>query len=418
MPDRIRVADAESFVASSCFRTGPPGRVGLELEWIVNDSTSPTIPVDVARVREATADLTNLPYGGRLTYEPGGQLEVSSVAFGSLPDALVGVAADLARMRAHVAAAGLELVGDGVDPVRPPRRTLDLPRYDSMERYFDRISPVGLPIMCSTASVQVNLDAGADEADVVGRWRLLHTLGPPLIAAFANSPFALGSPTGWRSTRQAMWRRVDPSRTKAIGGPDPIRRYARYSLDVPLLCLRRDDGTWDAPPGLTFRRWLRDGGARAAPRPATLEDLTYHLTTIFPPVRPRGWFEVRFLDAQPGDDWQVMAAVVVACVEDPDAAEAVRVATHRLSGRRNVWAAAAREAVSDPDLRDAALACFLAALAALPRLGADPALVSRVERWIDRYVCRGRCPADDRLDAWARSGSTVLPPSPEEAVPC
>ncbi|MYQ33873.1 ergothioneine biosynthesis glutamate--cysteine ligase EgtA, partial [Streptomyces sp. SID4956] len=44
--------------------------------------------------------------------------------------------------------------------------------------------------------------------------------------------------------------------------------------------------------------------------------------------------------------------------------------------------------------------CFAAALAALPRLGAATALVDRVAAFHDRYVARGRCPADDMLDTW------------------
>ncbi|NEC53224.1 ergothioneine biosynthesis glutamate--cysteine ligase EgtA, partial [Actinospica acidiphila] len=39
-------------------------------------------------------------------------------------------------------------------------------------------------------------------------------------------------------------------------------------------------------------------------------------------------------------------------------------------------------------------------LAALPRLGAATVLVDRVAAFRDRYVARGRCPADDLLDAW------------------
>lgn len=31
----------------------------------------------------------------------------------------------------------------------------------------------------------------------------------------------------------------------------------------------------------------------------TLDDLAYHVTTLFPPVRPRGFLEVSYLDAQP-----------------------------------------------------------------------------------------------------------------------
>ena len=49
------------------------------------------------------------------------------------------------------------------------------------------------------------------------------------------------------------------------------------------------------------------------------EDLSTHLTTLFPPVRPRGWFEVRYLDAQPWPWWPVPMAVLHALLDDAGA---------------------------------------------------------------------------------------------------
>ena len=45
-----------------------------------------------------------------------------------------------------------------------------------------------------------------------------------------------------------------------------------------------------------------------------------------------------------------------------------------------------------------AVRCFEAALSALPRLGVEPALVALVTDYLERFVVRGRCPADDFLD--------------------
>ena len=47
---------------------------------------------------------------------------------------------------------------------------------------------------------------------------------------------------------------------------------------------------------LTFAEWIEDGHELGWP---TLDDLDYHLTTLFPPVRPRGWLELRMIDALP-----------------------------------------------------------------------------------------------------------------------
>ena len=94
---------------------------------------------------------------------------------------------------------------------------LNLPRYAAMEKFFDREGPWGRRMMCGTASVQVCVDAGDDSAGQSGyraRWRLLHAIGPVLVAAFANSPLRVGRPTGWRSGRQQVWANMDPGRTR------------------------------------------------------------------------------------------------------------------------------------------------------------------------------------------------------------
>ena len=112
-------------------------------------------------------------------------------------------------------------------------------------------------------------------------------------------------------------------------------------------------GAWDVPEGLTFRDWTRS----REPRPPTREDLDYHLTTLFPPVRPRGHLELRMIDAQPGEDgWIVPLAVTAALFDDPEAAETVYRTVKPLAERagpgpapRNpLWRDAARHGLTDP----------------------------------------------------------------------
>lgn len=71
--------EAEIYVASVCFKTGPPGPVGIEIEKIVHDVADASIAVPVERVREAVAAAgAGLPGRGAITFEPGGQVELSS----------------------------------------------------------------------------------------------------------------------------------------------------------------------------------------------------------------------------------------------------------------------------------------------------------------------------------------------------
>ena len=414
----VTEAEVEALVRGICFKTGPPRRLGVEVEWLVHELRDPRLPVSPERLEAVYAALRTVPLRSALTVEPGGQLELSSPPAASLMECVGTVSADLEAVRAVLRRDGLAIVGLGHDPWHTPRRFLRAPRYDAMEACLDRTGPAGRAMMCTSASVQVCLDAGYEEPGPLGhvrRWWLAHQLGAVLVAAFANSPIAGGRPTGWLSTRQLRWAQIGTGRA---GGPvldaDPRGAWARHVLDSPVMCVRRDDGPWHVPDGLTFREWTR------SPRPPTRDDLDYHATTLFPPVRPRGHLELRMIDAQPGDDgWIVPLAVAAALFDDPEAAETAYRAVKPLAERAHgmpaphnpLWRDAARVGLADPELREVAAACFAAALRALPRLGATTEVVDAVGAYRDRHVARGRCPADDSLDELraAARGAHPLP---------
>ncbi|MGI5358731.1 ergothioneine biosynthesis glutamate--cysteine ligase EgtA [Streptomyces sp. CA-252508] len=419
VPDRggpLAEDEAEDLLRCICFKTGPPRTVGVELEWFVHDLRLPRLPVPADRLRTAFGALRTVPLASALTFEPGGQLELSSPPAASLMECVTTVSADLTAVRTALAAQGLTLTGAGTDPWLPPRdRLLRRPRYDAMETYLDRTGPAGRAMMRDSASVQVCLDAGHEEPGPLGferRWRLAHLLGPVLVAAFANSPVLHGRPSGLRSTRQGLWADLDPVRATA---PDtrrePRAAWAAHVLDTPVMCVRGGDGDgpWTVPEALTLRQWLRHG----RPRPATRQDLDYHITTLFPPVRPRGHLELRMIDAQPGEDgWIVPLAVTAALFDDPVAAgaayrvvEPLAAASADAPPRDALWRGAARDGLTAPALHEAAVALFALALDALPRRGASTAVRDAVAAFHERHVLRGRCPADDQPIPVTTSGA-------------
>src|ERR1700709_2420019 len=84
------IAEAGSYIASVCFKHGPPEKVGIELEWLLIDPSDPSRRVDAATLSAAFGDFAPrtlnptspclaLPGGGLVTVEPGGQIEISSV---------------------------------------------------------------------------------------------------------------------------------------------------------------------------------------------------------------------------------------------------------------------------------------------------------------------------------------------------
>jgi ergothioneine biosynthesis glutamate--cysteine ligase EgtA len=369
-------AAASRHLARICFKTGPPTYTGVELEWTVHDAADPARGVDRARLRAAlgrhspvTLDPASpaepLRHGGTVTLEPGGQLEISTPPRTSTGALIQATEADIAQVTALLAAAGLTLGRSGIDPHRRPRPVLDTPRYRAMRRAFDRRGPAGRTMMYSTAGLQVCLDIGEPD-QVAPRWAAAHAVGPPLLAAFASAPRHAGRRTGWASARMAAWLAIDPARTRPVWTPDhadddPMAAWERYVLAAPLLCLRRPGPDWTPPPGVTFADWL-DG---ALPRPPTTDDLDYHVSTLFPPVRPRGYLELRYLDAQPDRDWRLPLAVLSALFSDAGTVRAAYTIGAPVAHR---WSAAARRGLSDPALATAAAALLDLALAALPRL--------------------------------------------------
>jgi glutamate--cysteine ligase len=444
--------EVEERIRAICFKTGPPARLGAELEWTLHHTGAPDAPLDVGLVRQAlgrhtpatlggppaaTATATGpahaaaapggpahsaagpgspahsaagpgdpaesaarpsgsahsaagrggsgedpppLPAGGRLTAEPGGQIEISSAPADSAADLFSAVTADLEHLTGLLDAGGLSLGEHGIDPHRPPRRLLDTPRYTAMEHVFDRHGPHGRTMMCSTAGFQVCLDAGTP-AQLPVRWATVLALGPPLVALFANSARHAGRDTGLASARMSAWWRMDPRLTHPPAGPpdDPAAGWVRYALAAPLVCVRRPGGDWHPPPGSTLRDWA--GGA--LPEPLTVGDLDYHLSTLFPPVRPRGYLEVRYLDAQPGADWVVPFAMLAALFGDHATTEAALEIAAPVAG---CWVPAYRFGLRYPALRRSAARLVELAAGRLAATGLPPGVLSHVIETVDKRL--------------------------------
>jgi glutamate--cysteine ligase len=393
----LSVHDVRSFVDERCFPDeGSGGQIGAELEWLAVLADRPGRRAALATT-VAALDGCVLPAQGRLTTEPGGQVELSSLPAPDLGTACLAVATDARAIGGALAGAGIALVGAGLDPFHRPRRQLDSPRYRAMEAFFDaggeQSAGAGRIMMCNTASIQVNVDAHGPCGDRESRWRLAHDIGPVLAAAFANSPVAVGRHGAWRSGRLAAWQAIDRTRAApALAGRGCVDDWSGYALAARVMMIRAGtDGFAPISTGLTFGRWIADGHDLGWP---DADDLAYHLTTLFPPVRPKGWLELRMIDSLPDPWWRAAVAVGAALLDDPEAAAAAGQACAPVAGQ---WAAAARCGLADPAVARAAATCFGAALAALPRLGADPPTVTATEEYVERYVARGRCPADDAV---------------------
>ena len=418
--------DAEQLIGAICFKTGPPGTIGAELEWLVRDSEDPLLAVPFSRIQQVYDALSKpgiLPAAGLLTLEPGGQVELSTAPAKDLADCIAAASDDLARP-----ARGIRDAGSRSHRSRPRSPPPSEPgtRAAAIRGHGGILRPAtvhwGRLMMCSTASVQVCVDAGLDDDGISGyqfRWRLLHALGPGARRHVRElTAAAAAQPTGWKCTRQLVWSRLDPCRTRAPAGAEPTcGQAAGPGLAVPRQSGLRPHGTlgqvrdgrrralraqagrtaWTVPSGLTFRDWLRGSGQPRAPGrqgadvPGRRRPMTSAITCprLFPPVQAARSSRAaddrraarRRLD-RPGRRGRALA-------DDPsqrtsrDGGGRAGLGAHgsadagaqyrgsasggRTGTRPTPWLRAARLGPEDPVIARAASECFEAATAALAR---------------------------------------------------
>lgn len=309
---------------SNLFQHGTPRsvRVGIEQELLARDSADGSV-VPIDRVRRA---IRGASYQSWVGFEPGGQVELSLPCSPSLPELATRWGKAVQQLRADCAAAGIQLDASPVDD-RPVPRQLSSRRYVEMERHFDRIGPAGRRMMRQTASTQVCLDWWSGRAGWE-QWRLLLLAGPFLAAGFGRS--------SGPGSRLATWLAVDPDRTafddRLLRGNDPVAAYADFAASAGIFGL---PGSGDP---ITFAAWARARDADAA-------SVAHHLSTLFPPVRPRGaYLEVRFLDVQPDECAVPLTALLSRLLYDDEVRrQALRIVQYDDPRFVDLWETAALE---------------------------------------------------------------------------
>jgi len=389
----------DHLASHQCAPSEGPVKVGIEQEWHTYDLAEPDRHLRPDEVLGAAQVGGPLPCSSVITVEPGGQVELATPPAEPWWESLDALRVDGAVVRCRLADAGFATLAAGLDPFREPARTLTRPRYDAMQAYFDDWGPEGRRMMSSCASIQVNIDSG-DEATLARRWDLAHRIGPAMAATFACSPGPLH-----RSERLATWNAMDPTRTKPVLASGRLTEdWTDYVLEARLMLLHGDDDSCETVPvPINFGEWIDEGIAGRWP---TLADLDYHCTTLFPPVRPRGWLEVRWLDCLPAGLAEVASAAVTALLIDDDAGAEALEACAGVDGRAS-WATTASLGTQDPALAAAGGWLLTVAAQALDRSGAPACWAEAVADAAERWPAKGRSPGDD-LEERLATGATVL----------
>jgi glutamate--cysteine ligase len=411
-------AEVEALLAG----TRGPGRVGLEVEVLPVDiatrrPVAPGRPPGVEPGRQPPhgertltpllrAALAGAPWnerlsasgtalfehesGGVLSFEPGGQLEYATTPSRSLDLLQAELESVWAPLAAFLEREGVGLVARGLDPWNDVESAVlhaTGTRYRRMAAHYDRRGPWGRRMMRQSAALHVNVDAPGPPG---AAWAVANAAAPALLAMFANSHRMEGRDAGVRSARAAQWRRLDPSRTGIPWrGTDPVEEYLDFALSA-------DDflGLDPSGPAHPFR---------AHASTATRDAWTRHLTTLFPEVRPRGYLELRSVDALPLR-WAVLPAAVMAGVLFDDTARdrALGALPHATD---DALVRAGCAGLADPGAAAAAATLLDLAQEGLERLGDEVASAT-----LRRALSRFRADLTDRgRDPGTAPGDHLLP---------
>jgi glutamate--cysteine ligase len=346
-------------------------RIGAEVEFLVRERTTGAIAqLDGslgAWLREiAASDGWSTEQSSKgapkyraeefvVTLEPGGQLEFSTIPCTSARTLVDLIQRTAYRLADSAANHGLELHSFGIDPLHSLAETplqLNSDRYGRMDTYFAATgTDAGRRMMRQTAAVQISVDA-AHDPDLT--WRVLNRAAPVFTALFANSRMYAGRDTGYASFRAATWASLDPTRTGVIPEAADVTShkessYSRFALRARCIEDTPQYRAFEDVPDATPAGW------------------DVHLSTLFPDVRPRGFYEIRCIDAIPA---AFIAAPIVLAAAIAFDERALRASYDALPRADNVWMArAAREGLNDADISAHADSLVSIVVGACGRLG-------------------------------------------------
>jgi glutamate--cysteine ligase len=319
------------------FKTGSsPGLIGVELEAFPvsfsDHEKTKAVPVSLIRSSAALVEVLkgypmdrdyekdalseiNLPNGASFQYEPGGQIEIVTQPCPSLSELIAQLDFQQDILDQLTENHQIHFAQIGTNPWFSSDQIglqLDKPRYRALQKYFYEIGPFGIQMMRQTCSLHINLDWGASESTQVKRFLAANLLVPFATAIFANSGILEGKLTGCKSYRSSIWQQLDSKRrgikktkkTSGLPGKESlIDAYMDFVMQAPIIHIKTL-GDRVFPINFTLDHWLKNPIEGISP---SQDDFENHLSLLYPEVRPKGFLEIRTVDALPRE-WQLAPA--------------------------------------------------------------------------------------------------------------
>lgn len=233
--------------------------------------------------------------GNMVSFEPGGQVEISIKPFDRIPD----IEAEYLSVKNEVETLLSEdqmLISLGYHPKTKIETLSLLPkkRYQLMYDELHKRGNFARNMMKGTASTQVSIDY-EDEKDFIKKYRVANFLAPFISRLFDASPIFEGEIYTSKNLRVKIWDHTDIDRCKmpkgAMDGQFDYEAYCDYILNSePILMI---DGINSYP---TDHQTVADLDHAFR---LSKEQLVHASTMVFPDIRVKQFLEIRVADALP-----------------------------------------------------------------------------------------------------------------------
>jgi glutamate--cysteine ligase len=196
---------------------------------------------------------------GKLSLEPGSQLEFSANAQSSVEDFKTVYQKLNQLIEPFKQKHSIEWLDVALNPYNSVEDIRIIPnkRYEIMTEYFKNRGSLSTTMMRLTSSIQINFDYLSFE-EAIGMLKVGILLTPISYSLFANSRHFKNKDTGYRSYRAEVWRKTDPDRSGLI--PElfakenfSIEDYIEIVRTRPLMYAQDKKGNNVAANGLSLK---------------------------------------------------------------------------------------------------------------------------------------------------------------------
>ena len=230
-----------------------------------------------------------------ITLEPGNQIELSGEKLKNIHQTCGESQGYIFELNQSLKKLNLNLISSGFDPISKIEEVPSNPknRYELMTKIMPLFGKLSLDMMYRTCGTQVNIDY-TSEKDFSKKFFVVNRLVPITIALFANSGIVEKNKSGYLSYRSYAWQNTYRGGLPKIFLENmDFEKYADFSLNYPMLFLKRNDNYIDAK-NKTFQNFIDGNIQKVTPNE---EDVADHLSTIFTENRLKKYIEIRSMDA-------------------------------------------------------------------------------------------------------------------------